>query len=247
MNDDFLTRNRLEVRQEFKDTLYASLVEAEDQRRTGQIKHVFGYVAGAIVLALGLLFTFSSPARAEVADWIKQIAGMNVAEVTESPLTDVTEAPGMIVEPSVVHVSQIEGPPFSFNMPQYIPEGFVLSKDFAIADSKQWVMLSWTKSTDYEITMLVEIHDDQLVIPAGVGSSEEVEVNHQPALLIRGNWANDSQWDMDRGLDLQWLQGNLRYELKYTKIGKNGEIIPFSKEEIDERLVELMQMAGSIN
>ena len=122
----------------------------------------------------------------------------------------------------------------------------MLSQDFAIAQSKQWVLLHWSGNQVYKISMLVEIYDKALVLSAAQNSTVETTVNGQPALLIRGSWTSDSVWDYNRELDLQWLKDGLRYNLQYYRTGDRGVIVPFDDSEVPARLDELMKIAESI-
>jgi len=152
----------------------------------------------------------------------------------------------MITVLTPLPISEIKDAPFSFSMPQYLPSGFVLSQDFAIAQSKQWVLLHWSGNQVYKISMLVEIYDKALVLSAAQNSTVETTVNGQPALLIRGSWTSDSVWDDNRELDLQWLKDGLRYNLQYYRTGDRGVIVPFDDSEVPARLDELMKIAESI-
>ena len=210
------------------------------------IKHVFQYSLAGLLIAVVLLFTISAPVRANVANWIRQIAGFNVSEVTESPLAHVTEMPSMVTVLPPLPVSEIKDAPFSFAMPQYLPSGFVLSHDFAIAKSKTWVLLHWSGNQVYEINMLVEIYNKALVLSAAQNSAIETTVNGEPALLIRGSWTPDSVWDKNRELELEWLKDGLRYDLQYYRTGDQGVIVPFDDSEVPARLDELMKIAESI-
>ncbi|NMC85325.1 MAG: hypothetical protein GYA58_08560 [Anaerolineaceae bacterium] len=245
MNDKFLYENRPEPPKAFRDSLYAKLNQEESESQMFK-KHLFQYSLAGLLIAVVLLFTISAPVRANVANWIKQIAGFNVSETTESPLAKVTEMPSMITVLTPLPVSEIKNAPFNFAMPQYLPSGFVLSQDFAIAQSKQWVLLHWSNNQAYEISMLVEIYDKDLMLSAAQNSAVETSVNGQPALLIRGGWTSDSVWDENRRLELEWLKDGLRYDLQYYRTGDRGEIIPFDDSETSARLDELMQIAESI-
>ena len=245
MNDKFLYENRPEPQKTFRDSLYAKLDQEESESQMFK-KHLFQYSLAGLLIAVVLLITISAPVRANVANWIRQIAGFNVSEATESPLVNVTEMPSMITVLTPQPISEIKNAPFSFAMPQYLPSGFVLSKDFAIAQSKQWVLLHWSGNQVYEISMLVEIYDKALVLSAAQNSTVETTVNGEPALLIRGSWASNSVWNENRKLELEWLKDGLRYDLQYYRTGDQGVIVPFDDAEVPARLNELMQIAESI-
>jgi hypothetical protein len=245
MNDKFLYENRPTPKIEFQNSLYANLQIKEESERKMSTKRLLRYSLAIPIIVLMLVFTISAPVRANVVNWIKQIAGFNVAESNESPLENITEVPSMITELTPIPVSNFEGAPFAFAMPQHIPTGFEVSQNFVVAESKQWISISWVSDNNYEISMLVEIYNDSLVVPAGIESTDEIMVNNQPALLIRGRYDSNSQWDDNRGLEIQWLKDGLRYDLQYSKRIQN-EIVPFEDSEIESRLNELIQIAESI-
>jgi len=245
MDDKFLYENRPALNEEFRKSLYVRLNQSRERETLMDKKHVLRYSLAALVITLVLVFAISAPARANVIDWIRQIAGFNVVESTESPLAAMTEMPATVTWLTPHPVTAITDAPFTFTMPQFLPEGFILSQNFAIANSKTWVSFEWTKE-NYEISMLVEIYNSHLVIPAAKESASQTTVNGQKALLIRGGWISDSQWNDNRGLELQWLTGGLRYDLQYNKTGARGEIVPFNDSEVQSRLDELMKMAESI-
>jgi hypothetical protein len=247
MNDDFMLKGRPLPRTEFKNSLYSHLVSAEEKKKRVFPIFVVRYAVAALFLGFGLLMVISQPVRADFLALIRQIAGFNVNETTESPISQVTGTPYLIItEPTLLPLIDIQDAPFEFTLPQYLPEGFVFSRDYVIADSQRWVMLTASKADDYEITMLVELSDANLVVPAGIASASEISLNGTPALLIQGGWSADSQWQNNRGLELQWHQEGLRYDLHYTKKGTNGVIVPFAESELADRLDELIKVAESI-
>jgi hypothetical protein len=245
MDDKFLYENRPALRNEFRKSLNAKLIKTEESEYKMFNKHLVSYSLIGVVFALILVFTISAPVRANVLSWIQQIAGINVEESTESPLAGVTEVPSMITVLTPIPVSELKDEPFDFAMPQYLP-GFELNQDFTVAQSKTWVLLSWTRGQNDKLNMLVEINDGKLVVPAGKGSSSEIDLNGQTALLIRGGWTSDSQWNENKGLELQWLNDGLRYDLQYYKTGDRNEIVPFDETEVESRLDELIQIAESV-
>jgi hypothetical protein len=245
MGDKFLYENRPALNEEFRKSLYFRLNQSRERENLMDKKHVFRYSLTALVITLVLVFTISAPVRANVIDWIRQIAGFNVVESTESPMAAMTEMPATVTWITPHSVIEITDAPFAFTMPQFLPEGFALSQNFAIANSKTWISLNWTKE-NYEIDMQIEIYNSNLVIPADKKNVSQTTVNGQEALLIRGGWMSDSQWNDKKGLELQWLAGDLRYDLQYYKTGAHSEIVPFDDSELQPRLDELMKVAESI-
>jgi len=135
--------------------------------------------------------------------------------------------------------------PFAFELPKFVPEGFELKDSAAFANSRDWVLLLWS-SDNAEIAMLVERTYTGYYLPAGLGSAEEVQVSGQPALLIRGWWDENHEWDPTRKLELHWQKGDRYYRLIYTQRSiSRWEIEPITSD-IDGIIRELTRMAESI-
>jgi len=135
--------------------------------------------------------------------------------------------------------------PFAFGLPRFVPQGFELQDSAAFANSRDWVLLLWS-SDNAEIAMLVERTYTGYYLPAGVDSAEEVQVNGQPALLIRGWWDGNHTWDPARKLELHWQKGDRYYRLIYTQRSLSRWEIEPIKTDIDVVIQELIQMAESI-
>ena len=94
--------------------------------------------------------------------------------------------------------------------------------------------------------MLVERTYTGYYLQAGPDNSEEVNVNGQPALLIRGWWDPDHNWDPTRKLELHWQHKERYYRLIYTQRSiSRWEIVPISTD-IQSVVNDLIRMAESI-
>jgi hypothetical protein len=234
----------------------------------------FALVVFLVVLAL--VFTLSGQVRARALEWIKIVAGFTVEERSESPLKDLeegipipsqtdsqptttgmllqtekatsTEIPPVVVyQVPVISVPEaLENPPFPLSLPTWIPEGYTLNEQVAIANSKDWIMLTWSNPKGREIAMLVEREYTGYNIPAGVDSSQEIKINGQPALLIHGNWDSQHQWDPQRGIAIYWIKDGHDYRLIYSEREPVRNVIQPVEGDMEAITAELVHMAESI-
>lgn len=225
----------------------------------------------ALTIAILLtVFVLAAPTdvRAQVIQWIKIVAGFQVEERSESPMLDTGEqatplttneitatttnlvtllsaTPTMVVYPTSAPQTIISNPPFAFGLPKYIPNGFNLMDNAAIANSNSWVSLMWS-SQNAEIIMLVEKQYPDYPLPTGMDGAEEIEVNGKPALLIRGWWDENHKWDLTRGFELHWMMQDIHYRLVYSQRSvPRWEIEPISGDA-DKILKDLISMAESV-
>jgi hypothetical protein len=275
MNDDFLYKSRPPLRKEFADNLYRQLSNNHPdthvpQNRVRTINKQFLWKFAIIIplVLIFLAFTVPADARAQFIQLIKSVAGFQVAEQSEPPLpnaweqipplvadrtatapTALTAEPGAtlitVVYPTRALQTIISNPPFAFGLPQYIPGGFIPNDNVAVANSSSWVAMAWS-SKNAEIEMLVEQQSTDYQLPAGIDSTEEIKVNGQRALLIRGWWDENNKWDPTRGVELHWKTGDLHYRLIYSqRSSARWEIEPISGDT-DKIVKDLIKMAESI-
>ena len=218
------------------------------------------YALLAILIAAGSLITFYEPVRARVLELIKTVAGFNISEQTSSPMDGITaselsatQTSGQLsITPTIYTISTLplpdalQNPPFQFGMPAWVPEGYTLDENVGIANSNDWVSLIWTNSENSEIEMLVEQKYTGYDIPAGENSSEEIQINGQPALLVRGFWNEQHEWDPQRGISIGWEKEDHFYRLTYSEREPvHNEIKPI-EGDMEATLKEMIQMAESI-
>jgi hypothetical protein len=241
MNDNFLYQYRPPVRKEFAKNLYQRLSNQKG-KRIYFLKNPSALVwkfALAAILGLSLLFTFSEQVRAGVLELIRNIGGFNVEEVEMAP----TFAPNPTVyvyTPQPLS-SALQDLPFTFAMPVYIPDGYILGNDIVVAESKDWVSLQWTNSEGQELNMLVQ-QDWNLSLPASADGAEEIQINGEPALLLRGGWSADGsgKWDTGRNMiQLYWRHAGLIYSFQFWNLPPGGDNGKFVQELI--RVAESIQ------
>ncbi len=271
--DEFLYKNRPPVREEFANRLYQHISNTTKEGKNKMTLRTFSWVwrfATVMVLLVAMLFALSTGVRASVLEWIKMVAGFNVEERAESPLKGLDEEPILsagntpvptlnstaqmipeAISPTIYPVTtapltqMMQHPPFEFGWPQYIPEGYVLSDNAGEAQSENWVLISWGNRDGAEIEMLAEKSYSGYNIPAGIDSTQEVQVNGKPALLIFGFWGENHTWNPKLSVALHWQNDDIHYTLTFWSRSKtNGVIQPI--ENTETVADELVKMAESI-
>jgi hypothetical protein len=108
----------------------------------------------------------------------------------------------------------------AFGLPIWIPEGFRLHEDVAVLESEKSLVayVRWENAEGVLFSLRAEqpLSPDTIEAPLDVaeGSVEEVQVNGQPAALVRGAWNGDSRvWGHSRIRTLQWAHEGIRYSL----------------------------------
>ncbi len=274
MKDDFLYKNRPPVRPEYATQLYQRLSQQYPDSRlekkgafnkmNGRRMWIYALVTLALVVAA--VFATAGEVRASVIDLIKSVAGFNVVESNESPLKDFgenaatadkTALPGQaqdtpmavstVIIPTLSLDDVLQNPPFEFSLPQYVPAGFTLTGDAAVANSGEWVSLTFANLDDAEIWMLVEESYTGYQLPAGIDSTEEVSVKGQPALLIRGGWNASHQWDERYGMELHWQQNGRYYRLIWSQRAPATRALQPISGDLEQVERELLQMAESVS
>ncbi len=232
------------------------------------------YAVLALCAVAILIGTLSEPVRAKALEVIKMIAGFKVEEQSESPFKGLagegeisaTETVNAVLPlqaetplptptspevtvysiPTVPVIEALNNPPFSFGLPVWVPEGFELDANVGIANSGDWVSLVWEHPDGREIQMLVEREYAGYILPAGEDSSEEIEINGEPALLVRGFWDAEHQWDSQRQIMIGWVQGERFYRLTYSnRLPATKSLMPI-EGDLEPILAELIRMAESI-
>jgi hypothetical protein len=121
---------------------------------------------------------------------------------------------------------------FAFSLPTWVPEGFILQGEIEVvlhtaSSAYSTVILTWRNANEDEITLQVSPTNKTSSLTGG-GSAEQVQVNGQPATLIRR-----SPKATPGRLSLRWEQNGLTYLLSGSE-----EII--SAEELI-RIAETVQ------
>ena len=253
MNDEIMYACRPRVRAAFSERLYQQLNQTEkgyvmEKHMNGRTHLNWKLALTALLIAVTGVFTFSSKARVFAGDLIDEIAGFFVEERSENPLTEYFDVDGVLDVPNATVVyfpaktldSILENPPFEFSMPEYIPEGFeIKANEAAEAPSGGWVNVPYRSNTrGKDIIFMAETGTPTLSI--GSESSEEIKINNESALLVRGEWSRDGShtWDYDSGLTIYWTVNNTNYRLILRGI---------EEDLLDGFLIEFIKMAESVH
>jgi len=212
MDDNFLYQNRPPVRPGFSENLYARITNDAKPRKGVIIFPRLILRLGVVCLVgLGVLFSFSQPARASVLDWIKQVAGLEVQE------TNIISVEGSItIQPTASGSLDdiFNDLPFEFAMPSYVPAGFIFENSVDVhAES---VFMTWHNSKGDQILMQVDTEHGQRYL-TGIDTAQELQINGQPALLIQGGYLNNG-WDSTLPtINIIQRKGDLIYWLIYIQ------------------------------
>lgn len=123
----------------------------------------------------------------------------------------------------------LENPPFLFEAPAYLPDGFV-AREGNVANSNTWVRLVWQNQTGQNIRLTIQ-QDWRILRPAGIETAKWENINGRYTWVIQGGFGEDGQWDSTKkDTELYWRIGGLVYRL--------------SSDTVDE--IELIRIAKSI-
>lgn len=198
----------------------------------------FGLVA--LCLAFVLTLAVSPVARAHVEEVIRRVGDLIIHE-TGGPLVygedydeDSFQLPGQIVSLAEARNTL----PFTFDLPTWLPTGFVLREEQVFVEVLQEpvpmarMLVKWENMAvceeSPELCELSEANPDRAFLPAiflvatyapgqdmgekikvGLGSVEEVTVNGEPMALIRGGWDDESGEFVQNGaLFLFWQESD---------------------------------------
>lgn len=248
MNDEFLTQYRKTPRVEFAIALYKRISHQPQPRFTFRVLNKLTLRNAGALLAL-LLFVAACTYVAVTQTPYRKVGDiwLTVQKTLEMEYIPVEMATEVTQEQLLVHqcASTLEeaGKVLDFDLllPTAAPKGFATDGLFCGADPiSNFVSLSWEgdDGSSYIVMMIQNMrwYDRTANIyrvgpasvwqPVALGSYEEVQVNGQPAVLIRGDWEQppapsempadgkwESEWDKDLGLHLYWVNGEGLYSL----------------------------------
>jgi hypothetical protein len=238
MDDKFLYQNRPAVRPDFQQKLYERLSSRAVQSKAAKpnFKLVTRFALIGLIL-FAALFTFSEPARAGIVELIRIIAGFEVEEMDSLP--GYGEGTGDTPKhTSLTYLLQEIS--FEFALPAYTPEGYTLI-DRVYYDDNIVFLDYFNEDRDF-IHYSVQNTMEPAVL-TGFDSAEEIQINGQPALLIRGAFV-DGVWNYTLdGMTIYFKQDGLTYILgQFPSRSSTGE----PGKGTDLSLDELTRMVGSI-
>ncbi len=155
---------------------------------------------------------------AQTIQTLKQIGGATVVESnrgwdeTHHPTPRAGE-PRSVAKIERVSVAEARTRvPYAFALPAWTPEGAALTDRVEVVDGAS-VILYWTTNGRHSFILRTYPLGGGTGL-VGVGSTQEVTINGQPAALIRGMWEGATgQWSRPHFVTLHWSAGGVTYEL----------------------------------
>jgi hypothetical protein len=223
MNDQFLKDYHQPPRRAFADTLHRHLNTLEKKpvlTLTRNRLRPFTFAILALMAALSLALLVSPSARALTKDFLQSVGGMLFTETGNypgRPESEVTTVPSDTM--SLAAAREIL--PFGIALPEWLPEGYTLTDEIRVTRFTEpgTVFAEIAFKNDEAgsgFGLNIQYREDsqawQQII--GLDSIEEVQINGQPAALVRGIWNYDTkQWDNPEHISLFWQHHDVTYEL----------------------------------
>jgi hypothetical protein len=215
MNDEFLARFRKRPRPKFAVELYKRISKPVNNAQYNRLApRRLARRFSVLFIVLTLALTVLPTARAAILDVIQNLGGLwfDVSDKVE-PLDPLQVTVYAVNSAQLDEIRSLV--PFRISIPTWVPDGFVFQDGVGHASDYSWVILSWS-NRDADLSLLIQqsdLYSESRPVP--VGSLEQVKVNHQTAVLIRGSWDLEAgEWNPDASqLSLIWRQGDLVYTL----------------------------------
>jgi len=247
MNDEFLTKLHKTPRAAFADALYERISQQSQPRFPRILGQRLTLRNSAIMLVL--IFVVAACVYAVTDRGWRKIGGIWVQvertfKVTLEPSIPVSAEELEAQDLDCVTVEEAkEILRFDFRVPAWVPEGFRFEdKICGIDGTSDFAVLFWAGADEYSSIQLMlqnlewfdiasqeyKVGEPTIWGPVGQGSYKEVQVNGQPAVLVRGDWDYlqrgfapigevpqeiESRWDSKAGLQLHWEAGEVMYHL----------------------------------
>jgi hypothetical protein len=238
MNDDFLGALREPPRPDFAADLYRRISQQSRARRTmmNRVQRVAGKRIGVglavMSLVTAVLLIVSPAARAQVDGLLQRIGNFSFVEVRDprgEPIPWETQRTNLDDAQAKM--------PFTFAVPRWAPEQFTLDNVEVLqgAGQKPGVAMDWHKGKQAIHFLAVQgpRETTSQVVP---GSVEAIEINGQPAALLRGHHDPvTGAWD--RNAPFYWMTWD---EDGVTYVLGNDNDSP------EVTLDDLLQMAASM-
>ena len=219
MNDDFLARFRKAPRPEFAAALYQRINKPMKTQSLPLNLRRPALVLAALCAVVALVLAVSPAARAAMQTLIKEIGGVSFTESALSPGSDnATTAPSETMSLAEARATV----PYTFGVPSWVPDGFELVEVYVsqFPGGVTPVTIVWHRTTPELVGVIILfVGQDMADWRVGPGSVEEVQINGQPAGLVRGAYnADTNQWDADSGIALMWTKGDVTYHLSGVSV-----------------------------
>ncbi|MCG2783503.1 MAG: DUF4367 domain-containing protein [Anaerolineae bacterium] len=193
MDDKFLYQNRPAVRPDFQQKLYERLSSRAAQSKTANpnFRLVIRFALISLIL-FAALFTFSEPARAGIVELIRIIAGFEVEVSFWRPSIEDDNSFSFSSSPDENTISYaLKDIPFEFALPAYVPDDYSFSEKLQILkDNGNQISVTYI-TPEGSSWINLRIDDRARTWPITISdldSAEEIQINGQPALLVRGTF-----------------------------------------------------------
>jgi hypothetical protein len=236
MNEDYLKQFRRMPDANFVDKIHSRL-ERKEQRQA--IKRVSAFSALALIIAFGMVMTFSSTVRAEVLQTIEEIAGLRFDVTTDYP-GDPDEVV-TIVPSEYLSLEEAQNRfPSPVALPAYTPRGTTRREDVLLtywSSDLPSLTITWDNPETGEFILDIRpcsTVTDNCGLILGEGALEEITLNGEPAVIVRGAWNYDTRlYDTSVTSAIRW---------KYDE----NTVYSLSTWSQDMPLEELIRIAESI-
>lgn len=245
MNDEFLTQLREAPRAEFAEALYERISRQSQPHFSWKVVNKLTFRNAGATFILMLLVAACVYAVAEkgwnkVGDiWVDVHSDPKQSFVIQS-----NPVKGIIGNMEVENLTEAKSAlKFAFGFPTWAPEGFVLDNQMYISPWNEKTFSAFWYEEDGEDPIGISLnyrwfevpgvmnnpmYESVSTGPVAPGSFEEVEVQGEPAVLVRGDWnwrvyqvvvvegeptARGFEWDEQNGLSLYWTDGDVAYLL----------------------------------
>jgi hypothetical protein len=214
-----LTRRLEDLRQEPPAALLARVRAVPDAtpRQKGTTLRLGWSLVAVAVLAIVLVST-SAPLRAAM-DQLQMTIGRIYLSIADS-LPDISHT--TIIEPELMTLKEARAAvPFEFDIPAQIPLGWQMAEPVRLNDlgNGPYIHIDWACPGRGNIVLSIRAADPDDGTPGGwlvaPESSEEIQINGEPAVLIRGGWDADThQWAWPEVTTIGWTRDGVEYRLE---------------------------------
>lgn len=252
MNDDFISRALPSVNKDFAESLYAK-ISSNAQPKPQPRLNFMRRIPRRLQIALIILGVVVLVAWSQIRLWIRYVPvgdfwlvefsltqpGLDVQTVESIPT--LSQPPTEIIDGETVMI--VPGP--DYVVPEWIPEGFSPTRVPGPGYSYEDSLGMWNNNSEETIRLFVVPKTGGARPYAPPGMYKEVEVNGQPAILIYGRLAPNSEenpqaqrkWDRTLGLQLSWSLGESIFTLE--------TLGPYVTEEDLIRMAESLKRGSS--
>lgn len=194
MNEDFIKQFRKLPDSKLTDKIRVRL---ERKDRMHAVKRYSLFSALTLILAFGMLMTFSSAVRAEVLQVMEEVAGLQFDVTTSYPGGD-DEHVNIVPSEYLTLEEAYSRFPSPVVLPTYIPQGYERRDDLMLTPfpDTPMLMITWMDVAGSAFNLDImhcSIGLENCGLTVREGALEETTLNGTPAVVIHGAWNSDSR------------------------------------------------------